>query len=513
MLNRTKNAINNGIWGFISKVFSLLMPFIIRTMIIRIIGIEYLGLGSLFSSILSVLNMADLGFSSAIVFCMYKPIAENDDELVSAYLSLFRKIYNIIGIAIFIVGLCVIPFLDKLITGDVPNDINIYWLYLIYLCASSVTYLFAAYRNCLLYAYQRSDVINKISLVVHLLMYSLQIIFLWLYKNYYLYIILLPTFNVILNIITAYYSKKLFPTICARGKLSKGHVKDLQKRVSGLALLKVSYVSRNAFDSIVISTFLGLESVAIYNNYYYISTAVSGFLVIILNSITAGLGNSVAIDSVEKNERDMKVINFLYLCISCICYCCFVSLYQPFMELWVGKSYLFPDIVMILFSVYFLVERSENVISIYYDVCGLWWKGKWKGIIEAIVNILLNILLCRYFGVTGVVVATIITVLFVSIPSTSYYLYKYYFKQNYINFVLKQYASISCFLIIGLIVYLANRIWPNSNIMFQQCILMGVRLVISVAISTAAIWVVFKKTDIYRISLEWFINHLKVLKR
>ena len=172
-MQRTKNAVRNLVFGFINKMIIMLFPFVIRTIIIRELGAGYLGLGSLFTSILQVLNLAELGFSSAVVFCMYKPIAEKDSETICALLNLYKQIYRIIGIVILVIGLALTPFLPYLIKGTVPNGINIYILYYIYLFNTAITYFLFAYKSTLLVAHQRNDVVSNISSLTNILQYFL----------------------------------------------------------------------------------------------------------------------------------------------------------------------------------------------------------------------------------------------------------------------------------------------------------------------------------------------------
>ena len=216
----TKNTIQGTIWGVVGKLLSIIFPFVIRTIIIRKIGVEYAGLGSLFVSILQVLNVAELGFGTAIVFSMYKPVSEDDTIKLSALLKYFRKIYYIIGFGIFAAGLMVMPFLKDLIYGDVPSDVNLYVLYLLYLLTTVSTYLFFGYTHSILSAYQREADNNKISMAVMLLTYLLQIIFLLLFENIYIYTLLLPISSITINIIRYFYVKKKYPLIKCEGNIT-----------------------------------------------------------------------------------------------------------------------------------------------------------------------------------------------------------------------------------------------------------------------------------------------------
>ena len=335
-LNRTENSIRNIFWGVISKFVMLFFPFIIRTILIKSLGADYLGLNSLFTSILTVLNLAELGFSSAVVFNMYKPIAENDADTVCALMAYYRKVYHVIGVCVTVVGVALIPFLPHLISGSYPQSINITVLYLLFLANTSVSYFLFAYKNCILSAYQREDVISKITIVLKIVMYAMQMAALLLFHNYYWYVIAMIISTVATNIVTAYYSDKIYPQYQCRGEISEEKRKDIKKNIQGLMVGKVCMVSRNSFDSIFLSMFLGLQTVAIYGNYYYIMSAISGILTILMTSLSAGIGNSIATESMEKNYKDMNKFVFIYAWISGWCAVCLFCMFQTFMEIWMG---------------------------------------------------------------------------------------------------------------------------------------------------------------------------------
>ncbi|MBO4638356.1 MAG: hypothetical protein J5710_01225 [Treponema sp.] len=427
--NRIKNARRNIIFGVLNKIVMLVFPFIIRMVMIRILGAEYLGLGSLFHSILHVLNITELGFSSAVVYSMYKPIAENDTDTLCAILNFYRKVYCCIGIIIAIIGGLLLPFLPKLINGEYPSDINIFILYLIYLSATVVSYILFAYKNSLISAYQRSDIISNINTIVHVFSYGIQLVILILTKNYYLYAIILVVAAIIQNIFTEISSRRLFPTIFCKGKLKIEIKNEIKEKVKGLFINKLCQVSRNSFDSIFVSAFLGLTQTAIYNNYYYIMSSVIAMLGIISPSILAGVGNSIVTETQQKNYSDMKKFNFIYMWLSGWCTVCLVCLYQPFTEMVFGKEMLFPFSVVVLFCVYFYALKMGDIRCVYSDAKGLWWENRYRAIIEAILNILLNFFLGKVWGIYGIIIATIISIFFINFIWGSTIIYKYYFTE------------------------------------------------------------------------------------
>ncbi|MCD8044779.1 MAG: hypothetical protein LUH10_17240 [Tannerellaceae bacterium] len=303
--SRTKNSQRNIVTGLIQRGISILMPFINRTIILWILGAQYQGLSSLFNSILQVLNMAELGMSSAIVYSMYKPIAEGNRERVNALLNYFKKAYYVIGLCILSVGVLLLPFLPHLISGSVPGDINIYALYCLYLFNTVISYFFFAYKNTIFQAHQRSDVTNNIQSVVKMTEYIVQFLLLIFFKNYYLYVIVVPIFTLINNLMVRFEVKRLYPQYDKPyGTLDKMAITGLKKQISGLMINKLSDTARNSFDSVIISSLLGLVMVAVYSNYYYIYSSLYSIMLVITNSVGASIGDSIAKESVEKNYND-----------------------------------------------------------------------------------------------------------------------------------------------------------------------------------------------------------------
>lgn len=429
-IERTKNTLRNVITGLLNKVVLLFFPFIIRTVIIQKLGSEYLGLSSLFTSILQVLNLTEMGFNSAIVYNLYKPIANNDKDKICALMNFYKKAYTIIGTVILILGLAVLPFLDNLISGEIPENINIYILYLIYLANTVISYFLFVYKTVLLTAHQRNDILNNINTILTLLQYSIQIILLCVFKNYYLYVIVFPIITVINNIVSGIITKKRYPEYICKGQIDKDTKKTIKQKVSGLVIIKVCQTTRNSFDSIFISAFLGLTLVAIYNNYYMILTGVATLIGVITAAMFSGVGNSVAIESKEKNYDDMIKFDFMYMWITGWCAICLLCLFQPFVTLWLGNEYLLSFWVVILLVLYFYALRMGDIKSIYLETAGLWWETRYRAIIESILNLILNFVLGKIYGLYGIIAGTLISLVIINFGLGSQIVFKHYFKND-----------------------------------------------------------------------------------
>ena len=415
-MDRKKNAARNVTFGVLLKLYNMFLPFVMRTVMIYTLGVEYLGLNSLFTSVLQVLNLAELGVGSAMIFSMYKPIVEHNRYQISALLKLYRFYYRIIGLIILIIGAALIPFIPMLISGEVPADINTYILYSLNLLSTVLSYWLFAYRSSILMANQRSDIISKITLVTNTIQYSLQITILLVLRSYYLYVIAILIAQILNNIFTAVLSKRLYPEYEPAGNLDKTEIKTINQRVRDVFTSKLGGTILNSADTIVISAFLGLRILAIYQNYYYILSAIMAIFTILFSSITAGVGNSLVVESIEKNYRDFKRVSLLSFILIGICMSELIVLYQPFMNTWVGQELMLSNDFIILFCAYFLFVEYVQLASVYKEAAGIWHQDRFRPLISAIVNLILNLFLIRTNGLYGIVLSTIISAAVVSAP-------------------------------------------------------------------------------------------------
>lgn len=453
--SRVKNSKRNIFSGILKQIISLVLAFVIRTTILYTLGAEYQGLNGLFTSILQVLNLTDLGFSTAVIFILYKPIAEGDTPTICAIVNFLKRIYLVIGILILALGLLIMPFLPRLVSSGIPQDVNLYILFLIYLINTSISYMMFAYKSALMSALQRQDVVNNVYTISTTAIKILQLLLLLLFHNYYIYIIVMPVGTIINNIVLQITSKKLFPQFVPVGTISDDIRSVFNKQIKSVFLGKISDVARNSFDNIVISAILGLVAVAVYDNYYYIYSALYGIMGIIIHGIMASVGNSIAVESVEKNYKDLQRFNFIFMWIVGWCTICMLCLYQPFMTIWMkgNQKMILSTFNMVLFCIYFYVINMTYVRSMYLDGNGLFHECRAWFVVEALGNLLLNFALGYFLGITGILLATIITIVVFNFICRTNILFAHYFKfspkEFYFNHTL--YAIIT--LIIGIITY------------------------------------------------------------
>lgn len=443
--SRTENSINNIIFGFLYRIVLIIFPFIIKTILIKKMGIEYLGLNNLFASILQVLSLSELGIGSAMVFAMYKPIANNDSNKIEELLNLYKSLYRKIGIIILVLGVLISPFLDKLINGSIPSDINIYLLYFIYLFNTIISYFLFSYKKSLLEASQQNSVESKINTIISIITYLIQVFVLILWKNYYIYVLFLPISTVALNIVRSIIVDRKFPEYSCKGEIEKNEKKRILKKVYSLIGHRIGTIIITSADNIVISTFIGLEMVAIYGNYYYIVSSLISLFTIFYTSIMASVGNSIITTSKESNKTNFLKFNFMNNWIVGWSTICIVCLIQSFMQIWVGEKLLLDFSIVILMGIYYYSWLFRKIGLTYKDAAGLWNEDFWKPYIGSIFNIITNISLVIIIGLPGVLISTIIVMLFIYFPWETNVIYRniFVYGKKYYYIKMFKYALVT----------------------------------------------------------------------
>ena len=507
--SRMKNATKNVFSGVLNRIITSILPFFVRTAMIYTLGGEFLGLNVLFTSILQVLNVAEMGLSEVIVFSLYKPIENNDSERICNLMAFYKKAYTIIGFVIFSVGCILMPFLPFLIMGDIPQNINLYVLFLIFLLNTSLSYWMFSYKSVLLVAHQRYNVVTNVTTIMTILQNAFQLMILFLMRNYYGYVILFPLFTVLRNIYIAKVVDRNYPQYLLRGKLEKESITDIRKSISAIIIGRIGDISRNSLNSIIISSYLGLIAVAIYGNYFYIYAMLYGLMGTITISLQAGVGNSIASESVDKNYDDFRFLTFLFAWISMVITALLLVLYQPFMIIWVGDELLLSNMDMVLFCIYFYACAMTCARNLYMNGTALWWRAKKWFIIEAVFNLLLNLIFGRIWGITGILLATIFTVTAINFVGRSIVVFDYYFTDMKISDFLKQNLlyAISAAFVCGITYHICIYI-AVSNIYIHLIVLVLACITISNLIYLA----LYKKTSYFRRALQ-LLNRIRPMFR
>ena len=294
-----------------------------------------------------------------------------------------------------------------------------------------LTYWLFAYKNSLLNAHQRNDVASKVSLVTHFTEYALKILALVLFRNYYLYLIIQLCAQAAINILIAFRVSKLYPQYSPRGKLPKEKVLDIARRVRDLFTSKFSYVIFNSADTLVISSFMGLTALAIYQNYFYIITSLRTFLEVIIGACIAGVGNSLVTESEEKNYQDLSRFTLLFGWLMGFSSAMLLCMYQPFMQIWMGQENMLTFNYVICFVIYFYTMGMNKIINMFKDAAGIWHKDRFRPLVAALVNLGLNLATVQWLGLYGVLLSSVVSIVAVQIPWLFHNLFSEVFPRKY----------------------------------------------------------------------------------
>lgn len=503
--NRTKNSTRTFIFGVFSRVISILGPFVTRTIIIHKLGNEYLGLSSLFTSVLSILNISELGIGSAITFCLYKPVAEDDRESVKALLALLKKLYRFIGGSILLIGLALMPFLPKLIKGETPPDVNIYILYAMYLFNAAASYLGFAYKGVLFNVYQRGDVTHKIEATVEIIKYFLQVIVLLLFSNYYWFAAVLPLSTALITVANEIVSKKMFPDLVPKGNVSEEVKGIIKNKVLILSAHSIASTLTNSVDNIVISGGIGLTAIALYGNYHYISSSVLAFILIAYRALTPAIGNSLVSNSKENNIELFNSLFYMFFWIISFCCTSLLCLYQPFMTLWVGKENLLSITVVIMVTAYFYSNATRQLMGTYVGAAGLWEKTLFRQIVAAISNLILDLLLVKQYGIAGIVFASFFTNFAIALPLDIYVTYRFILKMPFKKGL---YKTIGSFLGTTLLCFVTYEVC--MQVCLSGVVGLLIRLLICIVLPNAILLLLTKNTKEFRYTKDHILTLLYV---
>lgn len=501
--SRVYNSILNLISGLVYRILILFTAFIVRTVFIYCLGEEYLGINGLYSSILSMLSLAELGFGSAMVFSMYQPLANKDYDKLSQLMSLYQKVYVTIGTAIFIIGIVLIPFLPILIK-DEPHIKGLTFYYILFLLNTVVSYWFFAYRNSVLQADQKAFVITNNSSVFSLIRSALQIILLVVFHSYAIYLITQILCTIAQNIVLAFKVKKEYPIFrkeqtdelpkCEKGKIFKD--------VKALMLAKVSYVVLNSTDNIIISAFVGLNWVGKLSNFTMIVEAVTGVLNQVTSAVQASLGNYFAKENIESGYILFKNIEFLNFWLYGFCMLALVILLNPYVTLWLGSKYILSNGTIIALGINFFVAGYVNTFWTFRSTLGLFTQGQYCPILVSILNVVLSILLSFPFGITGVLMATSISRICVNLWYDPWVIYKYGFRKSVISFWRQYIRRIGVLFLIGFgMECLSNLLFKNGVTYGNFTLMVGLTAIIPNII----LYFLFHKTK----EFQYFINIIK----
>ncbi len=453
---RTKNSINNFIVGIGGQVLNLILGFVSRNIFLMFLSIEYLGASGLFSSILTMLSFAELGIGTAIIYSLYKPLADGDNDQILALMNLFKKVYRVIACVVFIAGVCILPFLDFFVT-DRRGIEHLEIIYMLFVINTASSYLFS-YNKSLITADQKAYRLVKIEYLFKVLHVALPIIGLAITRNYLVYLTIQIGTTILLNVTIYFKVNKEYPVLKSKqkAKITEETKKAIIKNVMALLIYKVAIVVTAGTDNILISRFFGLASVGIYSNYHLITQNLNTLATQGLSAVTASVGNLSATENSDKKLEIFNVVQFINAWIYSFCSIGLFLCLNPFIRVWLGKDIGLYDvgvIIPIVFSFYLLGMQSTT--SIFREAQGLFWQGKLRPIAQALVNLGTSILLAKLLNsVSGIFWGTALSRLTTNFWFDPYIVFKHGIKKPVMPYFIKYAKYFITMLIAGGVCYL-----------------------------------------------------------
>ena len=462
--SRLKNSKKNIINGIIFFLLTTLLTFFVRLLFVKFLNIKYLGINGLYSNILQILSLSEFGLGSIALSILYKPIIKNDISKINSLVKYFSKAYKYVSVAILLIGICLCPFLKYIVNSNL-NDFDLIAFYILFLLDTSISYIGVS-NQILINADQKIYIIKNINLLSIILRDIFQIIILFIFKNYYLYLVIQILSTILINILSYYKARSLYPFLKDKNKkeLDKRTKKDIISKMKGIFIYKLSVVIINSTDNIFISILLGLTVVGYYSNYALIITAISSFINILISAIFSSIGNLTAGNDVDKKTYIFyKFVFSMQWLISIISICLFI-LFNDFITLWIGKKYLISNFAVLAIVIDFYFKNIINPVWIYRETMGLFNEVKKVVVARSILNIIFTWLLGIIMGLPGIFVATIISRILTTVWKEPLIILRDHFNKPVKKYFLLQLFYIIIFSITFIISFLIFNNFKANNL-------------------------------------------------
>ncbi|HDR6269334.1 sugar translocase [Bacillus cereus] len=463
-MSRTGNSLKNIKYAVIGQVLALIISFITRMIFVQTLSSEYLGINGLFSNILSMLSIAELGVGAAIVYSLYKPLSEQDVPKIKTLMSLYKKAYITIGMFIAMTGVIITPFLNFIIK-DMPDIPHIEFIYVLFVLNSAMSYFFS-YKRSLIIADQKRYIATFYRYGFFLILNVVQIIILLITKNYLYYLILQLCFTFMENIAISRKANTLYPYLREKDilPLDKETKGTISRNIKAMMGHNVGGIVVNGTDSLLISKFVGVVAVGLYSNYLLITSALNTVFGIMFQAVTASVGNLGVTESGERSHFIFRCLNLIGFWIHGFAAIALINLLNPFLKLWLGEEYLFSLGIVLVIVVNFYFTGMRKSVLTFRDALGLYWYDRYKPFFEAGINLLASIILGKYFGIIGIFIGTIISTLSTCFWVEPYMLFKYGFRKSVKPYFLKYITYTITVIVTGAVTWSACNLVDGDSI-------------------------------------------------
>ncbi len=436
--SRTEFATLNTSIALAIQPFSVIIGFINRTIFVSILGVTYLGLSSYLTSIVSILSLAELGIGEAMSYALYSPLVREEHGKINAFMILFKKLYRIIGVSIFVFGGILSLFLPNLIKDYTINS-ELYWIFFLFIFNSGSSYFFS-YKRTLLYVDQRNYVMNLINFGLNTLRVFLQIAILIFTQNFIFYLLIETILNIIGNVIMSYIVDRLYNYLYNEEitPINQEEKEKFIRNIKGNTLGSIGAKIVFQTDSILMAKFINLAAIGIYGNYTYVLGFVAMLVNTVMGSITSSIGNLIHSEDTTLEAKISFLKKYQFIAFSLIYFASigYLLFVHPFIIIWLGENLSFNQWteIVIVINFFLTAYRQPNLVLI--SVHGLSYEQNKKVIAEILLNIFLSLyfLIVLDLGVAGILLGTIGSTLLTCTWYEPYSVFKYGLKTSSKNY-------------------------------------------------------------------------------
>lgn len=489
--SRTSNSLRNISTGMIAQVVQMILGFVSRTIFIKYLAVEYLGINSLFSNILSMLSLAELGLGGAFIYSLYKPLSEGNKTEIATIIKFYKKTYLFVGVFIFITGLVLIPFLSNIIPEKptaITEDIRI--IYFIFLFNTASSYLFS-YKISLLDADQKVSVATKNSMLFSIAQIVIQILVLILTQNFIFYLLVQSIVQFTANWYVSKIVDRRYPFLRENNhlKIDKSVKNKIVKNIKATFFIKIGGVLVNGTDSLFINYFVGLAVLGMYSNYVLLMGMVASIVMIIFSNLKSSIANLIVKEPLEKQREIFNVLNFLNFWLFGVCAVIFIFTVQDFITLWIGENYVISFVIVVALAVNFFMVGIQNGFWTFKTSFGFFNEGKYMILGTALINLILSYYLGIQYGILGIITATAIARLVTNFWYDPYIVLKKGLGLNPLLYVITFSKYITVLVISCVVIYFLSK-----QLVVSPVYSLVIKLILSFVITNVLIILVFRNS-------------------
>lgn len=484
------------------KILTMVIVIFTRRILIDTCGNEVNGLHALYVSIIGILSVAELGVGSAITFCMYRPIVEGNTDQVSALYHLFRRIYAVIGTIVLVCGLLLTPFLKYFAKDYGQLDVNLHVTFLLMLFSVVASYFFGA-NTALINAYKNNYITNAIASGGQLLEYFLQIIMLLITRSFVWYLACKIVSILLQWLITSWITRKKYQSILSnRQQVDPENRKTLIRSIKAMFMHKIGGLLVNSADSMIISIFIGVIVLGEYSNYTTILNSMISILTLVFSSLTSIFGHVYASKSKDITRKYSEMFHMLNFIIGSVFHLGYYAIIDNLIAILFSPDLIVSKSVSFVITLNGFVQFLRHSTITFRDATGAFYNDRWKPLIEGVMNVVLSVLLVKKIGVTGVIVATIVTNLILCHVIEPYVLYKNSFSVSPRKYYIINYSMILLFVVQLL---LMDHVMINRDRQWLELLINGVLSVVISTVGCSLVLLLDKETWIF--ARETFRKH------